>query len=80
MDRKKLDSRMKYLVAFQNGIYDCLQRRFLEFSPEYYLFSKLEVEYCGNLRADTFEAFLKAVGDGDDAVKDLIWQMIAYIL
>lgn len=80
VDRKKLDSRMKYLVAFQNGIYDCLQRRFLEFSPEYYLFSKLEVEYCGNLRADTFEAFLKAVGDGDDAVKDLIWQMIAYIL
>ena len=80
VDRKKLDNRLKYLVAFQNGVYDCLQRRFLDYSPEFYLFSKLEVKYCRNPRADTFEAFLEVVGDGDDAIKDLIWEMIAYIL
>lgn len=80
VDRKKLDSRMKYLVAFQNGVYDCLQGRFLDFSPEFYLFSKLEVKYCRNPRVDKFEAFLDDVSGGDDAVKDLIWQMIAYIL
>lgn len=80
VDRKKLDNRMKYLVAFQNGVFDCWQRRLLKFSPEFYLFSKLEVKYCRNPQADTFEEFLDVVSDGDVAVRELIWEMIAYIL
>lgn len=80
VDRKKLDNRLKHLVAFQNGVYDCWQGKFLNFSPEFYLFSKLEVEYCRNARADVFGKFLNSVSGGDAAIRNLIWQMIAYIL
>lgn len=80
VDRKKLDNRMKYLVAFQNGVYDCLRGRFLDFSPEFYLFSKLEVNYRRNVRADIFERFLDEVGGGDTEVGNLVWEMLAYIL
>lgn len=80
VDRKKLDHREKYLVAFQNGVYDCRQKRFFSFSPDFYLFSKLEVRYWENVRAVTFERFLDVIGGGDVAVKSLIWEMIAYIL
>lgn len=80
VDRKKLDHREKYLVAFQNGVYDCLQKRFFSFSPDFYLFSKLEVRYRENADAVIFDGFLNEVGGGDVTVKSLIWEMIAYIL
>lgn len=80
VDRKKLDNRMKYLVAFQNGVFDCWRGMFLDFSPDYHLFSKLEVNYRRKMRADIFENFLDVVGGGDPAVRNLIWEMIAYIL
>lgn len=80
VDRKKLDHREKYLVAFQNGVYDCRQKRFFGFSPDFYLFSKLEVWYRENADAVIFDGFLNEVGGGDAAIKRLIWEMIAYIL
>ncbi len=80
IDRKKLDDRLKYLVAFQNGVYDCWSGEFLDFSPEFYLFSKLEVSYRNHAEANEFENFLNEVSGGDDAVKTLIWEMICYIL
>lgn len=80
VDRKKLNSKLQYLVAFQNGIYDCRQGMFLDFSPEILLFSKLEVNYRRHAEASVFETFLDSVSDGDRAIKNLIWEMIAYIL
>lgn len=80
VDRKKLDNRMKTLVAFQNGVYDCRQERFVCFSPDFYLFSKLEVRYRENAHAVIFDRFLDEISGGDVAIKRLIWEMIAYIL
>lgn len=80
VDRKKLDHREKYLVAFQNGVYDCRQKSFFSFSPDFYLFSKLEVRYWENADAVIFDGFLNEIGGGDVAIKRLIWEMIAYIL
>lgn len=80
VNRKKLDNREKYLVAFQNGVYDCRQESFVSFSPDFYLFSKLEVRYRENADAVIFHGFLNEVSGGDVAVKRLIWEMIAYIL
>ena len=78
--RKKLGSGNKYLVAFQNGIYDCRRGMFLGFSPDYFLFSKLEVSYKESAEVNRFCDFLDSVSGGDDSVKKLIWEMIAYIL
>lgn len=80
VNRKKLASRMKYLVAFQNGVYDCRQGRFLDFSPEFLLFSQLEVDYWEYAQVPVFDSFLNDISGGDTTIKELIWEMIAYIL
>ena len=80
VNRKKLDRRMKYLVAFQNGVYDCRQGRLLDFSPEFLLFSQLEVNYWEYARTPVFDSFLDDVSGGDIAIQELIWEMIAYML
>lgn len=80
VNRKKLDGRMKYLIAFQNGIYDCRQQIFLDFSPDYILFSKLDADYLKYAQTPVFDSFLDNVSGGDAAIKELIWEMIAYIL
>lgn len=80
VDRKKLDSRMKYLTAFRNGVYDCRRQIFLDFSPDYILFSKLEADYLEYAQTPVFDDFLEDVSGGDDTIKELIWEMIAYFL
>ena len=80
VDRKRLNNRMKYLVAFQNGVYECQQEMFLNFSPDFYLFSKLEVNYRNNAKTVIFDRLLDEIGGGDVSIKHLIWEMMAYIL
>ena len=80
VNRKKLDSRMKYLVAFQNGVFDCRRQKFLDFSPDYILFSQLEVSYQEYAETPIFDNFLDSVSGGDVSVRELIWEMIAYML
>lgn len=80
INRKNALSATKYLVAFQNGIYDCQQDAFMDFSPEIPLFSQLQVRYQPHAYAPQFCHFLQTVSGNDADIEYLIWQMLAYMM
>ena len=80
VSRTRQNDDTKYKVVFQDGIYDCRSGCFLDFSPQYLLFSKLNVLFKRRPCADRFQKFLHEVSGGDRLIETEVWEMIAYLL
>ena len=68
----------KHLIALKNGVFDLSTFELKEFSPDYYLFNKLPVEYDPNADCPKIKEFLKQVMSEDDIT--IFQEFLGYIL
>lgn len=67
----------KYLVPVNNGILNIKTRELKEFSPEYYFFNKLNVEYNPKAKCKNFIKFLEEITEKENDRKG-IQEMFGY--
>lgn len=66
------------LVPVKNGIYDVMERRLLEFSPEYFFTSKHPIEYFPQNHCPKINKFIDEVTEGDIEKSWLLEKIAAY--
>jgi len=72
----------KNLICLKNAIYDYKRRMFLKHSPEYYFFSYVNASYDPEHveYGYVFESYLDRLTGEDKDLKELIMQIIGYII
>jgi len=68
-----------YLIPFKNKVYDLEKEKFTEFSPDFYLSNKLDIEIDENIKECPLidEFFIESVGE---KYKQILYDLIAYSL
>ncbi len=71
-------------ICFKNGIYDIFNRKIIQHSHSYYFFSYVNANYNHNhvnsYEGKNFEKYLQKITDGDNELKQLICEVMGYII
>jgi len=68
-----------YLLPVDNGILNLKTKKLIDFSPNYYFFTKLDIEYKENATCQRIIKFIKEITNNEDDVK-LIQEMFGFCL
>lgn len=80
---EEMSARAKRLIVFYNGLYDAEQQSLLPFSKRYPVFFEINACYLEDDRdckTPEFDKFLEHISQGDKMIKDLVLQMIGYVM
>ena len=68
------------LIAFRNGIFDVLQEKFFQFSPEYIITNKIDWDYNPNAYYQLTDEVLNNLACDDKEIRALLEELIGYCM
>jgi putative DNA primase/helicase len=73
---------LDHLICFRNGVFDLNKKQLKEHSPKNYFFSYINLDYDPkNIKKGyVFEKYLDTCSNGDEHIKNLLLEMIGYII
>jgi putative DNA primase/helicase len=69
----------KFLIPVNNGILNLIEKKLLSFSPDYYFFNKLSIDYNPDIKSDKIIKFINQITKTENDVK-VIQELFGFCL